>query len=405
MRVLIVGAGIGGLTTALSLHAAGIDVQVIDRVPRLRPLGVGINLLPHATGILADLGLHDALAARAVATSELVHYDRFGNEIWREPRGVAAGHPWPQYSVHRGRLQSLLLDTVYDRLGPGAVRTGSRFVAATDEDRQVRVTIDEHGGDTPTDLAADAVIGADGLHSAVRAHLYPDEGPPRWNGIRMWRGVATAARFLTGSSMLMAGSNHAAKLVAYPLGPAAPGSDEALVNWVAEVRMPQDTQGEAEWTHTGRLADVAPHYRGWRIAGLDVAALLTASETILEYPMVDRDPLPRWSFGRITLLGDAAHPMYPVGSNGGSQAILDARSVAAELAGAGDAVAGFTAYEAARRETANSVVLANRDIPMDRALRMVAERAPEGFDRIEDVLTTEELHAITDGYRRTSAVR
>jgi 2-polyprenyl-6-methoxyphenol hydroxylase-like FAD-dependent oxidoreductase len=405
MRVLIVGAGIGGLTTALSLHAAGIEVRVIDRVPRLRPLGVGINLLPHATGVLAELGLHDALAARAVATSELVHYDRFGNEIWREPRGVAAGHPWPQYSVHRGRLQALLLDTVYDRLGPGAVRTGSRFVAANEEDRQVRVTIDEHGGDTAIELTADAVIGADGLHSAVRAHLYPDEGPPRWNGIRMWRGVATAARFLTGTSMLMAGSNHAAKLVAYPLGPAAPGSDEVLVNWVAEVRMPQDGQGEAEWTYTGRLDDVAPHYRGWRIAGLDVAELLAASETILEYPMVDRDPLPRWSFGRITLLGDAAHPMYPVGSNGGSQAILDARSVAAELAGADDPVAGLAAYESARRETANSVVLANRDIPMDRALRMVAERAPEGFDRIEDVLTGEELRAITDGYRRTSAVR
>ncbi|MGW0005850.1 flavin-dependent oxidoreductase [Nocardia grenadensis] len=405
MRILIVGAGIGGLTTALSLHAAGIDVQVIDRVSRLRPLGGGINLLPHATAVLAELGLHDALAARAVATSELVHYDRFGNEIWREPRGVAAGHPWPQFSVHRGRLQSLLLDTVREQLGPDAVRTGCRFVAATEEDRQVRVVIGEHGSSTARELAADAVIGADGLHSAVRARLYPDEGPPRWNGIRMWRGVATAARFLTGSSMLMAGSNHAAKLVAYPLGPAAPGSDEVLVNWVAEVRMPQDTQGEAEWTHTGRLEDVAPHYRGWRIAGLDVAALLAASETVLEYPMVDRDPLPRWSFGRITLLGDAAHPMYPVGSNGGSQAILDARSVAAELAGAGDPVAGFAAYESARRDTANSVVLANRDIPMDRALRMVAERAPEGFDRIEDVLTTAELRAITDGYRRTSAVR
>lgn len=265
--------------------------------------------------------------------------------------------------------------------------------------------VDEHGGDPSRELTADAVIGADGLHSAVRAHLYPDEGPPRWNGIRMWRGVAPAARFLTGTSMLMAGSNHAAKLVAYPLGAAAPGSDEVLVNWVAEVRMPQDTQGEAEWTHTGRVGDVTPHYRGWRIAGLDVAALLAASETVLEYPMVDRDPLPRWSFGRITLLGDAAHPMYPVGSNGGSQAILDARAVAAELARTGDPVAGLAAYESARRDTANSVVLANRDIPMDRALRMVAERAPEGFDRIEDVLTAEELRAITEAYRRTSAVR
>ncbi|GGL20247.1 flavin-dependent oxidoreductase [Nocardia jinanensis] len=405
MRVLIVGAGIGGLTTALSLHAAGIEAQVIDRVQTLRPLGVGINLLPHATGALAELGLHDALAAQAVATSELVHYDKFGNEIWREPRGVAAGHPWPQYSVHRGRLQALLLDAVLGRLGPGAVRTGYYFATAVQEDRRVRVTVEERDTGTAVELTADAVIGADGLHSGVRAHLYPDEGPPRWNGIRMWRGVATAPRFLSGTSMLMAGGNHAAKLVAYPIGTAAPGDDDVLVNWVAEVRMPQDTQGEAEWTRAGRLDDVLPHYRGWRIAGLDAAALLAASEPLLEYPMVDRDPLPRWSFGRITLLGDAAHPMYPVGSNGGSQAILDARAVAAGLAGTGDPVAGLAAYETARREQANAVVLANRDIPMDRILRVVAERAPAGFDRIQDVLTDAELGAITEGYRRTSAIR
>lgn len=405
MKVLIVGAGIGGLTTALSLHAAGIDAQLIDRVQTLHPLGVGINLLPHATGALAELGLHDTLAAQGVATSELVHYDRFGNEIWREPRGLAAGHPWPQYSVHRGRLQALLLDAVLGRLGPGAVRTGHRFAAAVQEDQRVRVTVEDRASGSTVELHADVVIGADGLHSGVRAHLYPDEGPPRWNGIRMWRGVATAAPFLSGTSMLMAGSNHVAKLVAYPLTTAATGADEVLVNWVAEVRMPQDTQGEAEWTRTGRLDDVLPHYRDWRIAGLDAAAVLAASRPLLEYPMVDRDPLPRWSFGRITLLGDAAHPMYPVGSNGGSQAILDARAVAAGLADHADPVAGLAAYESARRESANAVVLANRDIPMDRTLRTVAERAPAGFDRIQDVLTEAELCAISDGYRRTSATR
>ncbi|NUP29176.1 MAG: flavin-dependent oxidoreductase, partial [Nocardia sp.] len=283
------------------------------------------------------------------------------------------------------------------------IRTGHRFAAAVQEDRGVRVTVQDRAAGTTVELDADVVIGADGLHSGVRAHLYPGEGPPRWNGIRMWRGVAGAPAFLSGTSMLMAGSNHAAKLVAYPHTTAATG--DVLVNWVAEVRTPRDEQGEAEWTRTGRLDDVAPHYRDWRIAGLDVAALLAGSEPLLEYPMVDRDPLPRWSFGRITLLGDAAHPMYPVGSNGGSQAILDARAVAAGLAGTGDPVAGLAAYESARRESANTVVLANRDIPMDRTLRLVAERAPTGFDRIQDVLSEAELRAITDGYRRTSATR
>lgn len=405
MKVLVVGAGIGGLSTALSLHEAGIRVQVIDRVTELRPLGVGINILPHATAELTELGLGKALEAAAVATSELIHFDRFGNEIWREPRGIAAGHPTPQYSVHRGLLQDLLLTAVRERLGPDAVRTGCRFTGAVQTDANVRVIVEDRHTGGSAELVTDVLIGADGLHSGVRAQLYPDEGSPRWNGIQMWRGVATMPPFLSGTSMLMAGSNQAAKLVAYPLSmPARPGG-EVLVNWVAEVRMTEGGQGEANWTRTGRLADVLPYYQDWRIGDLDVAALLTASDTILEYPMVDRDPLPRWSFGRITLLGDAAHPMYPIGSNGGSQAILDARTLAAELARASDPVAGLAAYETARREAANAVVLANRDMPMDRTLRTVAERAPGGFDRIQDVLTAQELRAITDGYRRTSAVR
>ncbi|WP_067659210.1 FAD-dependent monooxygenase [Nocardia harenae] len=394
MQVLIAGAGIGGLTAALALHAAGIDAVVLDRVTELRPLGVGINLLPHAVAVLAELGLHDELAANAVATAELVHYDRFGNEIWREPRGRAAGHPLPQYSVHRGRLQTLLLAAVRDRLGPAAVRTGCRVTGTRTDDDRVRVTVAGH-----PEYPADAVIGADGLHSAVRAQLYPAEGPPRWNGVRMWRGVAAAAPFLTGASMIMAGSNHAAKFVAYPVTPAADGT--ALVNWVAEVRAPASELGEAEWTRSGRLIDVLPHYSGWRIGGLDIGALLTRTADILEYPMVDRDPVPRWTFGRATLLGDAAHPMYPIGSNGGSQAILDAAALAVELAARpDDPAAGLAAYQTARLAAANAVVLANRDMPMDAVLHAVAERAPEGFTVIEDVLSADELRAIGDGYRR-----
>ncbi|MGW0181786.1 FAD-dependent monooxygenase, partial [Nocardia sp. NPDC003345] len=281
---------------------------------------------------------------------------------------------------------------------------GHRFVTAVEESGRVRAAVRNLRDETTAQWEADVLVGADGLHSAVRAYLYPDEGAPLWNGIRMWRGTARAAPFRTGSSMLMAGSNHAAKLVAYPL---TTDSDDGTVevNWVAEVRTPHGRQGMAEWDRTGRLADIAPHYAGWRIAGVDIGALLAATETVLEYPMVDRDPLPRWSFGRITLLGDAAHPMYPIGSNGGSQAILDAVALAAALRDADDPAGGLAAYESARREPANAVVLANRDMPMDRTLRLVAERAPHGFTRIEEVLSTAELAAIGAGYRRTSAIR
>ncbi|KUJ69300.1 hypothetical protein ACZ90_13265 [Streptomyces albus subsp. albus] len=426
--VLVAGAGIGGLTAALSLHAAGIGVRVVESALRLLPLGVGINLLPHAVRELTELGLGEELAAIAIPTAELVHFDRHSNLIWREPRGRALGYHWPQYSLHRGELQLLLLAAVRDRLGPDAVRTGTEVTGfrplpggADHRSAGVRVTLRDRGTGGEPAVRARALVGADGLHSTVRATLHPGEGPPLWNGIRMWRGTAEWHPFLGGRTLAIAGSNAAAKMVVYPVSRAAERRGRALLNWVAEVRVAEtagpdgpaptgargltalDGGGPADWNRTGRLADVLPYYAGWRIGDLDVAALLGATERILEYPMVDRDPLDRWGSGAVTLLGDAAHPMYPVGSNGGSQAVLDARILAACLADSGeDRQAGLRAYEQARREPANAVVLANRRMPADRLLRAVAERAPDGFRRVEEVLTAEELASIDAAYRQTT---
>ncbi|MEU7633779.1 flavin-dependent oxidoreductase [Nocardia sp. NPDC049220] len=402
MKVLIVGAGIGGLTAALTLQAVGIHVTVIDAVNELRPLGVGINLLPHATGELAKLGLYESLADVAIPTAECVHLDRFGSEIWREPRGLAAGHTWPQYSVHRGEFQMLLLNAVCDRLGPDTVRTGMRFESATQNADGVRVRIHDRMREAVVEMVVDAVIGADGIHSVVRTRLRPGEGAPLWNGIRMWRGITDARPFLSGASMVIAGSNHAAKFVAYPISAAARRRGRALVNWVAEVKVSDTNEQASDWNRAGRLEDVLPHYVGWQFDGLDVSELMAASATILEYPMVDRNPLSRWTDGRITLLGDAAHPMYPIGSNGGSQAIIDAGVLARELAARSDPSVALDAYETARRDTVNATVLANRDMPMDRVLRLVADRAPHGFDRIEEVLTAREIDAIGRAYQHTS---
>ncbi|MBF6438580.1 flavin-dependent oxidoreductase [Nocardia cyriacigeorgica] len=402
MKVLIAGAGIAGLTTALSLHARGIEAQVIDSVRQLRPLGVGINLLPHAVAELAELGLADALAATAIPTAAAVHYDRFGNEIWRESRGLAAGHEWPQYSIHRGELHTILLRAVRDRLGAGAVREGLRLTTIVERAEQVHCRIRDRATDSLIDWNADVLIGADGLHSVVRAHLHPEEGGPRWNGIQMWRGTAERAPFLDGRTMILAGSSTAARFVAYPISRAAQQRGRSLVNWVAEVRVHEGAVADPDWNRIGRIDDVLPHYAGWRIAGVDIAELIAASGEILEYPMVDRDPLPHWGSGRVTLVGDAAHPMYPVGSNGGSQAIVGARALAAALAESADPVAGPARYQRARREHANAIVLANRDIPMDRIIALVTERAPNGFARIEQVLTADELSAIDAAYRRTS---
>ncbi|NGO75058.1 flavin-dependent oxidoreductase [Streptomyces sp. YC504] len=394
-HVLIAGAGIGGLTAALSLHAAGLGVTLVDAAHSLRPLGVGINLLPHAVRELTELGLGTVLAETGVPTAEMVHFDRHGNRIWGEPRGRALGYHWPQYSLHRGDLQRLLLDAVLARIGE--ITTNAAVTAFRDEGDRVRV--DFAGGGT---LVADALIGADGLHSAVRAQLHPGEGPPLWNGIRMWRGLVETAPFLGGRTLAVAGSNESAKFVAYPVSRSAGIRGRALVNWVAEVRLGGPGRPAADWDRAGQLSDVLPHFADWRLGWLDVPALLEATGRILEYPMVDRDPLPWWGRGRVTLLGDAAHPMYPIGSNGASQSVLDARALARHLATAPGPEQALKAYEAERRPVTNALVLAHRAMPADRLLATVARRAPDGFTRIEDVLTAEELAAFHAAYRTTT---
>ncbi|GAA5062782.1 2-polyprenyl-6-methoxyphenol hydroxylase-like FAD-dependent oxidoreductase [Thermocatellispora tengchongensis] len=399
MRVLIIGAGIGGLTAALSLHAAGIDCSVVDSAPELRPLGVGINLQPHAVRELVDLGLGEALEATGIQTSAQVYANRFGNVILTLPRGRGAGYLWPQYSIHRGRLQMILLDAVRARLGPGAVRLGLAF-------QDFARDPEEEGGKAGTVTAllrdvrtgevvaetADVLAGADGVHSAVRARLHPGHDELRWSGIRMWRGVTERDPYLDGATLLVAGSNAAAKFVAYPICAEARARGRASMNWVAEVRMAEaGAAGQADWHREGALEDVLPHFADWFLPDLDVPKLITGADRILEYPMVDKDPLPRWNVGRATLLGDAAHPMYPIGSNGGSQAILDARFLALTLARNVDPAEGLAEYERERRPATTDIVLACRRLPMDETIELVERRAPDGFADISEVLSAREL--------------
>ena len=396
-EVVIIGAGIGGLTTALSLHAAGIDCKVIDKVPKLAPLGVGINLQPHAVRELMELGLGDELDATAVRTSTIAHLDKFGNKIWSKPCGRDAGYHWPQYSIHRGHLQMLLLRAVTKRLGPDAVITGTALDSFTEKPDHVRLVV-RNNGDTTT-VNADVMVGADGLYSTVRAQLHPGEGPPIGNGIRMWRGTAQWPTFETGSTMIAAGANSATKFVAYPISP--PSNGYSLTNWVAEVRSGEPQQ-DADWTMRGALSDALPHFEGWDFGWLNVPDLITASEPILEYPMVDRDPLPHWSTNRITLLGDAAHPMYPIASNGGSQAIVDARVLAYRLRTEADVSSALSRYEKDRLDPTSEIVAATRKMGQDRVLTLVAQRAPEGFTHVNDVLSKAELAEIEESYRRTT---
>jgi len=394
--VLVIGGGIGGLTLALSLHQAGIACRVFEAAPEVKPLGVGINLLPHGTRELTELGLQEALARVAVQTSELAFYNRYGQFIYSEPRGLRAGYEWPQFSIHRGDLHLVLLEEARARLGVDSVELGAKCVGIEQDAGGVTVRF-ENGAS----VRGSCAIGSDGIHSAVRRQLFPGEGGPNYQGINMWRGVTRMKPFLTGASMAVAGWLEVGKMVIYPIRNELDAEGRQLINWVAEIQSPRNVM--QDWSLSGRLEDFYPAFENWRFDWLDVAALIREADTILEYPMVDRDPLPWWTQGRMTLLGDAAHPMYPRGSNGAGQAILDARTLAGCLKRESGVEGALKAYEALRLKATSDLVLMNRSNPPDAILREVWQRSGDKpFARIEDVISTDELAKMSAAYKKVA---
>ena len=397
--ILIVGGGIGGLAAALSLHAAGVACTVFEQAGAVRELGVGINTLPHAIGALEGLGLLPALDAAGIRTRELVLANRFGQVVWREPRGMEAGHAAPQFSIHRGKLLGLLHEAALARGIP--VRTGFRLAAFTQDADAVQATF-ENG----ESFRGTALVGADGIHSVVRRTFY-DEGPPCWTGIMLWRGAVEWPVFGDGRTMLIAGGMKA-KFVLYPIY-ADPGVQETrLTNWAVAARVSDGSlppPGREDWNKEGRPENLLPRVRDAfqldRLGMVDPVALIRASPAFWEYPMCDRDPLPQWTHGRVTLLGDAAHPMYPVGSNGASQAVLDGVALASCLA-TGDVPSGLVAYDATRRPATAEVVRLNRAGGPERVIDVLEERAPYGFDDVERVASHAEREAIVRGYAATA---
>jgi 2-polyprenyl-6-methoxyphenol hydroxylase-like FAD-dependent oxidoreductase len=401
LRVLIIGGGIGGFATALSLHAVGVDCEVFEQSREIRELGVGINLLPHATKELAELGLLDALDAVGVRTHELIYTNQLGQEIWREPRGVAAGYHFPQFSIHRGRLHRVLYAAARERIGPERIHLGHQLVNFEQDEHDVMATLAVRDSGVTTEVRGDVLVAADGIHSTVRHLLYPTEGPPSWNGVMIWRGAVEHPRFLTGRSMIIAGGLNRAKLVLYPISHQN-GPDTPLLNWVVCVKLGNGSQPpprREDWNRPGRLDEVLAHVeQEFRLPTVDVEDVVRKAGECHEFPMCDRDPVARWSFGRVSLLGDAAHPMYPVGSNGAAQAILDARCLAPLLADTADVVAALRAYEGSRLPATAKIVHDNRRGGPERVIDLVAERAPDGFTNIDDVASRAELEAIINGY-------
>ncbi len=403
MTILIAGGGIGGLTLALSLHQIGVAAKVFESVPELKPLGVGINVLPHAVRELIELGLADRLEAAAVRTKELAYFSKRGQPIWSEPRGLEAGYKWPQFSIHRGTLQQILLDTAIERLGRDSILTNHHLSGWTETDNGIRADfIDKATGKAVGADEGALLIAADGIHSAVREKLYPQEGPPIWNGRILWRGVTAASSFLSGRTMIMAG-HEILKFVCYPISQAPDTSGKYLLNWVAERHMPPTYQWRREdYNRTAKLDEFLPWFEDWNFDWLDVPGLIRNCPRAYEYPLVDRDPLDRWTFGRVTLMGDAAHPMYPIGSNGASQAILDARMLTREILAHGPTNAALAAYEAERRPATTDLVMLNRRNGPEQVMQLVEERAPNGYKVVTDVLSQQELEDIAANYKRVA---
>lgn len=394
-RIAVVGAGIGGLTLALLLQRAAFTVHIFEAVESIRPLGVGINVQPSAVAELLALGLLEDLDRIGVRTQEVAYFNPQGQKVWGEARGRFAGYPVPQYSIHRGELQVLLLRAVQRRLGVDAVKLGHRVLEIDTDSTTIKV---QHGSHVYRENP-DIIIGADGIHSILRKQLYPAEGPPCFSGRMLWRATSVAKPFLTGASMAMVG--HAdQKFVTYPIAPVEKSSGLQCINWIAELRVEQMAPERHDWNKQVNKDVFASAFSAWHFDWLDIPGLIASADAYYEFPMVDRDPLPGWGKHACTLLGDAAHPMYPIGSNGASQAILDAKSLCDCLVqNPDDPLHALRIYEEDRRPKTAAIVLANRGQGPDHCLEVVRQRAPKGFTRLDEVVSEQELLDIAARYK------
>jgi 5-methylphenazine-1-carboxylate 1-monooxygenase len=400
LDIAIVGGGIGGLTLALSLHRLGLGCRIYEAAPELRELGVGITLLPHAMRELGALGLQPQLEADGIENLESVFFNRFGQFIYRELRGRHAGYAFPEIGIHRGRLHGILHEAVLGRIGAGQIHLDHRCLGLQQDANGVTLEFRTDAGQTLPPVRAEVVIACDGVNSAVRRQFYPDE-QLAFGGINTWRGVTVHRPILTGRSYLRLGSIDSGKMVIYPVAEKVDGQGNQLVNWVAEIRR-EDAEMN-DWNRTGAAQDFIDMFKDWRFDWLDVPALITGARQVFEYPMVDKDPVPRWTFGRVTLLGDAAHPMYPRGSNGSAQAIIDARVLADQLATAPDALSALTAYEKLRLPPTARIVETNRSMPPDFINTKVDELSGgKPFRHIDDLISQDELRRLSDEYKRVA---
>jgi 2-polyprenyl-6-methoxyphenol hydroxylase-like FAD-dependent oxidoreductase len=399
MEIVIIGAGIAGLALAMNLSARGIPSRVFERAPEIKELGVGITLLPHATRELAALGLQDAIAALGIENKESSFFNRFGQFLYKEPRGRFGGYKYPEFGIHRGRLHGVLYRAALERVGQERIIANRTCVGVQLNESDVTVQFKETSTGAPASaIRADIVIACDGINSAVRRCFYPSEQPV-FSGINTWRGITRYEPILGGRTYMRIGSIRTGKLVVYPIMDDVGGCGEQLINWVAEIEKPSSEKND--WNKPGRLEDFLPTYQDWKFDWLDVPELLRRAEVILEYPMVDKDPVERWTFGRVTFAGDAAHPMYPRGSNGAAQALIDARILSDLLRTTPEAATALALYERERLPATAKIVRTNRLTPPDYINMRVEELTGDHpFENLNDFISQEELREFSEQYKR-----
>lgn len=401
MTVLIAGGGISGLALALSCHQVGIPFQVFEASSQMRPLGVGINLQPSAVRELFDLGLEHRLDEVGIRLRDYGFYTKKGLHVWTEPRGLDAGYHWPAYSVHRGQLHMLLYNEVIRRAGPDAVQTGWRATEFKTVGDEVVLGLEDKTGNTKTVRGA-VLVGADGIHSAIRQQMQPDEGPPQWGGAMLWRGTTQAKTFLSGASMALIGHD-GLRFVTYPISAPDPETGLATINWICNLQFdPKQKFRKEDYSRAANLDDFLPAFEQISFDWLDAAALIRGAQEVFEYPMVDRDPLDSWTVGRTTLMGDAAHAAYPVGSNGAGAGIIDARKLVAAFLAHGLTETALHVYEDEMLPATSKIILMNRTAGPDKILDIVEQRCGGQFDRIEDVIPHEEMAEHAAAYKRAA---
>jgi len=397
LNIAIVGGGIAGLSFALGLHHRGIDCDVFESVSEVKEIGVGITLLPHGMRELAELGLQDALEAAGIENLESVFYTQHGQYVYKEARGRHAGYALPEIGIHRGKLHRILFEAAVNRLGSDKVHTGMRCSGFVQNSDGVQLDFLNTHTNTIVSLEAQIAVACDGVNSVIRKQMHPDDALC-FAGINTWRGVTVHPPILTGKSYLRIGTVEVGKMVIYPIIDNVDGKGNQLVNWVAELQKPNAVMND--WNRPGDPAVCAEIFKNWTFDFLNVPELILKADKVFEYPMVDKNALPFWTQGRVTLMGDAAHPMYPRGSNGSAQALIDARTLADQLSQHADPKEALKSYEALRLAPTAKVVETNRNVPPDFII-MKAEELSGGkpFRHIDDLISQDELRQISDNYK------